>query len=104
MGERLVFGYGTDRTGGVTPFRQATPPGGPPQTPRVVTAVPHAEPRRRDWAYTGLIAFTALLFFRPQDTFRALNPLHLAEMAAIFALIAMATGTFCSKALVASTV
>ena len=92
MGERLVFGYGTDRAGGVTPFRQATPPGGPPQPPRVVTAVPHTEPRRRDWAFTGLIAFTALLFFRPQDTFRVLNPLHLAEMAAIFALLAMAIG------------
>jgi O-antigen ligase len=48
-------------------------------------------PTRRDWAFMGLLAFTALLFFRPQDQFLALQPLHLAEMAAIIGLIAMMT-------------
>jgi O-antigen ligase len=52
-----------------------------------------AAPRpRRDWAYIGLLAFTALLFFRPQDQLRALRPLHLAELSAIGALIAMVVG------------
>jgi hypothetical protein len=58
---------------------------------------PHGErphPRRepRDWAFTGLIAFTALLFFRPQDMLPALAPLHLAELAALGALAALIFG------------
>ena len=36
--------------------------------------------------------FTALLFFRPQDQIRALNRLHLAELSAIGALVAMVAG------------
>ena len=43
-----------------------------------------------DWAFFGLLAFTALLFFRPQDQLRFLAPLHLAEVSAIVALVAMA--------------
>jgi O-antigen ligase len=50
-----------------------------------------AASRRNDWAFTGLLAFTALLFFRPQDQILALQPLHLAEVAAVIGLIAMAT-------------
>jgi putative inorganic carbon (hco3(-)) transporter len=36
--------------------------------------------------------FTALLFFRPQDEIHALNRLHLAELSAIGALVAMVAG------------
>jgi O-antigen ligase len=41
--------------------------------------------------FWGVFAFTALLFFRPQDTIPALAPLHLPECVAIAALIAMVT-------------
>lgn len=43
---------------------------------------PEATPR--NWGYSGLLAFTAVLLLRPQDHVPALEPLHLAE---IFALI-----------------
>jgi O-antigen ligase len=38
------------------------------------------------------VAFTALLYFRPQEQFPFLNPLHLAEIAALGALAAMIFG------------
>src|SRR3954466_2138188 len=44
---------------------------------------------RYDWDYVWMLAFTALLFFRPQDHVRALEPLHLAELTAIAGLTAM---------------
>jgi O-antigen ligase len=44
---------------------------------------------RADVAYWGAWLFTALLFFRPQDTFPVLDPLHLPEVTAIAALLAM---------------
>ena len=91
MGERLTFGYGTSRHGGDAPSRDGEPPPPPPASP-AEGAVHFAEPARRDWGYVGLLAFTAVLFFRPQDQIPALNPLHLAEVAAIFGLIAMAIG------------
>ena len=47
---------------------------------------------RTDWAFTGLLAFTALLFFRPQEQIPLLNPLHLAEISALLALAAMVMG------------
>jgi putative inorganic carbon (hco3(-)) transporter len=43
-----------------------------------------------DWAFGGLLAFTALLFFRPQDQIPALTSLHLAEASAVVGLSAMA--------------
>jgi O-antigen ligase len=47
---------------------------------------------RRDFAFIGLILFTAALFFRPQDTIPALAPLHLAEVTALGALAALVGG------------
>ena len=47
---------------------------------------------RPDAAFIGLMIFTALLFFRPQDQIRGLHALHLAELSAIGALIAMVAG------------
>jgi O-antigen ligase len=41
------------------------------------------EARPRNWGYTGLLAFTAVLLLRPQDHLAALEPLHLAEICAI---------------------
>jgi O-antigen ligase len=46
----------------------------------------------RDWAYVGLLAFTALLFFRPQDLIIPLRMLHVAEIAAVFALGSLVFG------------
>jgi len=45
---------------------------------------------RPDVGYWAVFAFTALLFFRPQDTLPLLEPFHLPEIAAVTALIAMA--------------
>jgi len=47
------------------------------------------ESRQRNWGYTGLLAFTAVLLLRPQDTFRALEPLHLAEVCALIGILPM---------------
>ena len=46
-----------------------------------------AEPR--DWGYGGLMAFTAVLLLRPQDTLPFLDPLHLAELFAIVGIAPM---------------
>jgi putative inorganic carbon (hco3(-)) transporter len=96
MSERLTFNYGTSGHRGeapVAPGRQSEPARQElvrPETGAVRTAV--VPPERRELAFTGLLAFTALLFFRPQDQIPALNPLHLAEIAALFALAAMVFG------------
>jgi O-antigen ligase len=45
---------------------------------------PEATPR--NWGYTGLLAFTAVLLLRPQDHLPVLEPLHLAEIFAIIGL------------------
>jgi O-antigen ligase len=97
MSERVVFGYGTSGHAGQTPAR------GVVRSERVgdtSAAAPAAQKRaaaiggreRRDWAFLGLLAFTAILFFRPQDQIPALNALHLAEVTALGALLAMMTG------------
>jgi O-antigen ligase len=57
-------------------------------------ALAHRSPGRskadaKDWAWLGLLAFTAVLFLRPQDQFRPLAMLHLAEVFAIVALVGM---------------
>jgi putative inorganic carbon (hco3(-)) transporter len=89
MGERLTFGYGTSSQGGDAPSRDSAGPT-PPAPHAAHTARP--EPVRRDWAYMGLLAFTACLFFRPQDQITPLQPLHLAEVSAVLGLIAMVIG------------
>ncbi len=43
----------------------------------------------KDWAWRGLLGFTAVLFLRPQDQFPPLEVLHLAEMFAIVGLVGM---------------
>src|SRR3954451_5296408 len=94
MSERLAFGYGTTGHNGDAPARAALP--SPDATTEQATASPRVgEVGKReatDWAFTGLLAFTAILFFRPQEQFPPLNPLHLAEVSALLALAAMVTG------------
>jgi O-antigen ligase len=89
--ERLVFGYGTGGHHGETPGR-----GEPSEAPAVATPHPAAAAvapaESRDWAFLGLMAFTALLFLRPQDIVTSLRVLHLAEVAALFALGSMIAG------------
>lgn len=82
MSERLVFGYGATGSADAPAWRG--PEGPSPATPPPERI--NAPVERRDWAYVGLLAFTALLYFRPQDTLRPLGMLHLPELAAIFAL------------------
>ncbi len=95
MAERLVFNYGTSGHGGTAPSRgEDSPRRAEPIAPAqaVAAPVPGARSERRDWAFTGLMAFTAILFFRPQDQLTFLNPLHLAEVAALIGLAAMISG------------
>src|SRR5215470_17529776 len=44
---------------------------------------------QRNWGYTGLLAFTAVLLLRPQDHLAALEPLHLAEIFALVGILPM---------------
>jgi O-antigen ligase len=91
MTERLTFNYGTRRRD--APGVGGSGAGGtghnPPRPAQPDTAVSVAPRRVRDWDYYGLVAFTAILFFRPQDQIPALGALHLAELSALFALSAM---------------
>ena len=43
-------------------------------------------------AYRALLAFTLVLFVRPQDTFPILDPLHLAEVFGTFGILALIIG------------
>ena len=43
----------------------------------------------RDWGYTGLLAFTFVLLFRPQDDIAFLRPLHIAEVCALIGIAPM---------------
>ncbi|HJR58564.1 MAG TPA: O-antigen ligase family protein [Vicinamibacterales bacterium] len=92
MTERLVFGYGTERHVGQTPDPPSLRPGeqGPAPTPE--TPRPAGKRERRDWAFTGLLAFTAALYFRPQDQIPGFAWVPFAEISAIIGLAAMAYG------------
>lgn len=96
--ERLAFGYGVAGQVRETPASSAgdrAPHSGLWRMRRGAARAVHAAAAARergDWAYHGLLTFTALLYLRPQDTIRALSPLHLAEVAALSAIIAMVSG------------
>jgi len=80
--ERLAFNFGPGA--GSVPSRklvEAVLANEPEQT--FATAA-YAEPR--DWGYAGLLAFTAVLLLRPQDTLPFLRPLHLAEICALIGI------------------
>lgn len=89
MSERLVFGYGASR--GEAPQRAAV------RTVESDDAGPTDEPgrrvrERRDWAFLGLLAFTGVLYFRPQDQIPGLSAIPFAEISAIVGLLAMVLG------------
>ena len=96
--ERLVFSYGTSRHQAEAPARPAgveqvvagTTTGIGTAPAAAVKVTHHAEPR--DWAFIGLMVFTGLLFFRPQDLITPLRALHLAEISAVLALGSLIAG------------
>ena len=95
--ERLVFGYGTSRSTAPSEVSR-----GKAETRKAEEAPQHAasvQPQsasavdnRTDWPYLGLMVFTAMLFFRPQDLITPLRMLPMAEIAALFALGTLITG------------
>jgi O-antigen ligase len=91
--ERLTFNVGSSRRGPVVVSGRESPPfAGRTASARVAaikrTIVTTRE--RYDWDYLWMLAFTTLLFFRPQDHIQALGALHLSELTAIAGLAAMA--------------
>lgn len=97
MSERFAFGYGTSGHSGDAPSRAGARPSETPfpvsDSPSV-NSFPEEPIDRPDGAFLGLMAFTALLFFRPQDHLPLLGALHLAELSALAALVAMVMGRF----------
>jgi O-antigen ligase len=101
VSDRLTFNHGAsaftprligrhDR-GGRSRDRAATAAwSGPGPLARADLSRAMARAERPDLAYWAVFAFTALLLFRPQDTLPMLEPLHLPDIAALTALIAMA--------------
>jgi O-antigen ligase len=88
--ERLTFNIGSSRGGPLVVQGRAQQP-----LPRhgARARVDHAVAafrERYDWDYLWMLAFTALLFFRPQDQIPGLEALHLSELTAIAGLAAMA--------------
>jgi putative inorganic carbon (hco3(-)) transporter len=92
--ERLTFNIGSARDGGQLVVRRGATGAAIVTSPaRLTRARQRAVTIVRDrfeWDYFWMIAFTALLFFRPQDHFRPIGALHLAELSAIAGLAAMA--------------
>jgi O-antigen ligase len=93
--ERLTFNVGrTRRTGPTVVAGRGTPQ--PARTAARGNRFAAIKKRaavvreRFDADYLWMVAFTALLFFRPQDQFRPLAVLHMSELTAIAGLGAMA--------------
>jgi O-antigen ligase len=84
-GERLAFTIGTGSS--TVPSRRAVEEAIAREHAPTFATVPYSEPR--DWGYGGLLAFTAVLMTRPQDTLPFLNPLHLAEVCAVIGIAPM---------------
>ena len=81
--ERLTFGHGAHvPVPRVAAATAAT-------TAHEATPVHFSRPETWDWAWGGLLFFTVLLFFRPQDQIPFLRDSHLANVAALIGLAAM---------------
>jgi O-antigen ligase len=96
MTERLAFNSGRELVQGfdrIAPRPRATDVESGPALQQQTSAPGF---RRRgtstDWAWRGLVLFTFVLFFRPQDQVRALGALHLAELFAILGIGALVFG------------
>jgi O-antigen ligase len=91
--ERLTFNIGSSRGG---PLVVAGRAGQAPMAARKASPIARVKEQvaavreRYSWDYVWMLAFTALLFFRPQDQIPGLEVLHLAELTAIAGLAAMA--------------
>ncbi len=87
--ERLAFSCGVPA---IQAEQDVLPSGGrSASSPRTVRDDAQVE-RRDKFAYQALLAFTFVLFFRPQDTFPFLQPFHLADVTATCALVALLAG------------
>ncbi len=82
--ERLAFGGGFALVGPARPKVEV-------RAENVAVDDTAAEVRDRT-AYWALLAFTLVLFVRPQDTIPLLDPLHLAEVFGTFGIIALVVG------------
>jgi O-antigen ligase len=89
--ERLAFRFG----GRTVPGRGAIDAALAQDAEPTFATAPYAEPR--DWGYAGLLAFTMVLLVRPQDSIRALEPFHLAELCAIASLAPMLLHRFARR-------
>lgn len=89
--ERLTFNLG----GGTVPSRHVVEAAIARGNEPTFATAPYNEPR--DWGYAGLLAFTAVLMTRPQDTLTFLNPFHLAELCAIVGIAPMVLHRLSSK-------
>jgi O-antigen ligase len=76
--ERLTFNFGSQ---GTVPSRALVEAALASAAEPTFSSAPYAEPR--DWGYLGLLAFTTVLLFRPQDQIPGLNSLHVAEICAL---------------------
>jgi O-antigen ligase len=83
--ERLAFGGAPGLVGTAQPTIEV-------QTSDNVDAYDIAAEARDRVAYRALLAFTLVLFVRPQDTIPLLDPLHLAEVFGTFGIVALAIG------------
>ncbi|HUR33034.1 MAG TPA: O-antigen ligase family protein [Vicinamibacterales bacterium] len=89
--ERLTFNFG----GGTVPSRQVVDQAIARENAPTFATAAYNEPR--DWGYAGLLAFTAVLMSRPQDTLPFLNPFHLAELCAIIGIAPMVLHRLASR-------
>jgi len=82
--ERLTFGNGIRRP--VMPARAITTAAALAHEPEPATL---QNPDTWDWGWGGMLIFTVLLFFRPQDQIPGLQNSHISDIAAITGLGAM---------------
>jgi O-antigen ligase len=86
--ERLTFSCATTPAGAIGAAAVADPgPLSSPALPDVSRAAEHEVV-----AFRATLAFTFVLFLRPQDSLPALQVLHLADITAIFGLVALIAG------------
>lgn len=90
--ERLAFSFGG---GGTVPARHVVEAAIARENEPTFATAQYAEPR--DWGYAGLVAFTAVLMSRPQDTLSFLEPLHLAELSALIGIGPMLLHRFAKR-------
>src|SRR5687768_10287836 len=83
MKERLTFGHGAHAA---VPARALAATAELAHEPRPFRFT-HLE--TWDWGWGGLLIFSILLFFRPQDQIAALGAMHVSDAAALVGLVAM---------------